>query len=210
MAPVPDSSLHTTLLHAWIDRMRAGDPAAPEELVYACCGRLERLARKMLRGFPTVARWEQTGDVLQNALVRLLRALQDVRPESMRHFFNLAATQMRRELLDLARHYQSHHAPKDSHPSCADASSSSDTHPVAEPPDGAEPAEELERWRAFHEQVEALPVEEREVVSLVFYHGWTQAEIAELFQVTERTVRRYWQSACGKLSAALGGALPQR
>jgi DNA-directed RNA polymerase specialized sigma24 family protein len=47
------------------------------------------------------------------------------------------------------------------------------------------------------------------VVSLVFYHGWTQAEIAELLRVTERTVRRYWQAACLKLSQALGGALPE-
>ena len=28
---------------------------------------------------------------------------------------------------------------------------------------------------------------------LTFYHGWTQAEIAELFQVDERTIRRRWQ-----------------
>jgi RNA polymerase sigma-70 factor (ECF subfamily) len=69
------------------------------------CGRLERLARKMLRRFPGVHRWAETGDVLQNALLRLLRALQEVRPESVRGFFGLVAEQMRRELLDLARHF---------------------------------------------------------------------------------------------------------
>ena len=42
-----------------------------------------------------------------------------------------------------------------------------------------------------------------------FYGNLTQAEIAELFQVTERTVRRYWQSACVRLNEALGGVLPE-
>ena len=40
-----------------------------------------------------------------------------------------------------------------------------------------------------------LPVREREVVGLVFYHGWTQGQVAELFQVDVRTVRRWWESA---------------
>src|SRR5262245_31807408 len=101
-----DRSVHTTQLHGWLDRMRAGDLAARDELLRSLCGRLEQLAHKMLRRFPGVARWEQTGDVLQNALVRLFRALGQVRPASMRDFFGLASEQMRRELLDLARHYQ--------------------------------------------------------------------------------------------------------
>jgi hypothetical protein len=61
---MPNSSLHTTKLHGWLDRMQAGDPAAREELLGATGALLERLARKMLRGFPGVARREQTGDVL--------------------------------------------------------------------------------------------------------------------------------------------------
>jgi RNA polymerase sigma factor (sigma-70 family) len=57
--------------------------------------------------------------------------------------------------------------------------------------------------------VDGLPVAEREVVGLVFYHGWTQAQIAELFQVDERTVRRRWQSACLRLNRLAGGELPR-
>jgi RNA polymerase sigma factor (sigma-70 family) len=52
--------------------------------------------------------------------------------------------------------------------------------------------------------VDRLPAEEREVVGLVFYHGWTQAQIAELFAVDERTVRRRWRRACGTLRDLLG------
>jgi RNA polymerase sigma factor (sigma-70 family) len=60
----------------------------------------------------------------------------------------------------------------------------------------------LERWCAFHEGVATLPAEEREVVGLVFYHGWKQAEVAELFGVTVRTVQRHWQSALLRLRQA--------
>jgi RNA polymerase sigma factor (sigma-70 family) len=203
-----DSSLHTTELHAFLDRMRADDPAAREELLRSVSGRLERLARKMLRQFPGVARWEQADDVLQNAVVRLLRALQAVRPASVRAFFGLAATQMRRELIDLARHYQGPQGPGANHASAADLPAAQDTPtPALDPPEPIDEARDLEQWCAFHDAVEKLPAEEREVVSLVFYHGWTQAEIAALFQVTERTIRRYWQTASLKLAEALGGTL---
>jgi len=60
----------------------------------------------------------------------------------------------------------------------------------------------------FHQEVENLPTKEREVLGLAFYHGWTQAEIARLFRVDERTIRRYYQSACVKLHDRLGGRTP--
>src|SRR4051794_9362283 len=106
---MPDEAGKTIRIFQWGDRMRGGDPAARDELLRATCGRLERLARKMLRRFPGVHRWAETGDVLQSALLRLLRALEQVRPASTRDFFGLAAEQMRRELLDLSRRF---HGPR--------------------------------------------------------------------------------------------------
>jgi RNA polymerase sigma-70 factor (ECF subfamily) len=103
---VTPESLHTTQLHVLLDRLQSGDVAARDELIRRAGQRLESLARAMLRRFPGVRRWEETADVFQNAVLRLLRALQQVRPESTRAFFGLAAEQVRRELLDLARHYQ--------------------------------------------------------------------------------------------------------
>ena len=62
------------------------------------------------------------------------------------------------------------------------------------------------RGRLVH--VERLPVEEREVVGLIYYHGWTQQQVAELLGVSERTVRRHWVSAVARLSTGLGGLFP--
>ena len=191
-----ESSFQTTTLHDLLDRMAAGDAAAGNELLRRAGGRLERLAGKMLLGFPTVQGWAETGDVLQNAVLRLLRALREVRPASTRDFFGLAAEQMRRELLDLARRFRGRVA--NQVPAGPD-----DSRPALDPPDHAPAPDELERWTRFHEEVERLPAAEREVVGLIFYHGWTRTEAAQLLQVNEKTVRRRWESALLKLQGVL-------
>jgi DNA-directed RNA polymerase specialized sigma subunit len=53
-----------------------------------------------------------------------------------------------------------------------------------------------------------LTAAEREVVSLRFYHSWDEAEIAELFGVTQRTVCRRWAARCARMAVVLGGELP--
>jgi RNA polymerase sigma factor (sigma-70 family) len=183
-----DSSNHPTQLQEWLQRIRSGDLSAREEMFRSICGRLEHLARRMLKSFPLVRRCTDTDDVLQSALLRLLRALEQIEPASEQDLVNLAAVQIRRELLDLARRVNGENAPED---------------PVERAAPG-EDSGEMDRWCAFHEEVEKLPVEEREVVGLIFYHGWTQAEVAELFQVCERTVRRRWETALAKLRHVLG------
>src|SRR5205807_262735 len=102
------------------------------------------------------------------------RALRDVRPDSIRAFFGLAAEQMRRELLDLARRFYGPMGVGANYSSQAAARDGRG--PVVEAPDGREDRDDLERWTAFHDGVAALPAEEREVVCLIFYHGWKQAE----------------------------------
>jgi RNA polymerase sigma factor (sigma-70 family) len=191
----------TTQLLEWLDRMKTGDRAASDELVRSLQGRLEILARKMLSRYPRVGRWVDAEDVLQNSLVRLLRALESVRPNSMREFFGLAAQQMRRELLDMARHFYGPEGEAAHHESVQDSPSRSQ--PGFNPPAQGEEDDDLESWCRFHEEVEKLPAREREVVGLIFYHGWTQARAAELFQVDVRTVRRWWESALVKLHRIL-------
>jgi RNA polymerase sigma-70 factor (ECF subfamily) len=150
---------------------------------------------------PRVGRWVDAEDVLQNALIRLLRALETVRPDSTRSFFGLAAEQIRRELLDLGRHYYGPEGTGANHDSVAPWPD--DSRPNLDPPAPDATAAELERWTRFHEEVERLPVREREVVGLVFYHGWTQAQAAELFQVDVRTIRRWWEAALVRLHRAM-------
>jgi RNA polymerase sigma factor (sigma-70 family) len=180
----------TTELQRWLDLLRAGDQQGRTKLLDHACERLRKLCRRMLRGYPLVRRWEQTDDVLQNAMLRLYRALLDVHPESLRHFYNLAAQQIRRELLDLARKHAQQDTP--SEPNTEEAA------------DLDEPAT-LAQWTEFHASVESLPEDEREVFSLLWYEELTQLEVAELLKISTRTVIRRWQSARYLLHLALYG-----
>jgi hypothetical protein len=88
---------HTAVIQGCIDRLRVGDESARAALLGCAADRLARLARRRLRSYPGVARWEQTDDVAQNALIRLDRALRAVVPPTAREFFRLAAAQVRSE-----------------------------------------------------------------------------------------------------------------
>lgn len=180
----------TTELQRWLDLLKSGDEQGRTRLLDRACERLRILARRMLRGYPLVQRFEQTDDVLNAAMLRLFRALLDVQPESLRHFFNLAAQQIRRELIDLARQ----HARLDGQAELA-------TDLAA---DRSEPGT-LAEWTEFHGQVEGLPDAEREVFSLIWYEELTQAEVADLLKVSTRTVMRRWQNARLLLGMALYG-----
>jgi RNA polymerase sigma-70 factor (ECF subfamily) len=180
--------------------MRAGDQTAQDDLIKGVCAQLELLASKMVRRFPNVHRWAETGDILQSSLLRLLRSLKKLdAPASMPQFFALAAQQMRRELLDLARRHCGPNRPSLHHASQVPGHAGSAT----EPADTDQEPADLEKWCQFHQEVEKLPAEEREVVGLIYYHGWQQAEVAQLLQINERTVRRRWASAMVKLHELL-------
>src|SRR5262249_61897646 len=108
----------------------------------------------------------------------LLTGLRVICPADTRAFSRLASVQIRRELLDLARR---HAGRPTAGPEAVEAAL--DERPAPE---------ELELWCRFHQAVEALPADERETFSLVFYHAWTQARAAELLGASERTGRRGW------------------
>jgi RNA polymerase sigma-70 factor (ECF subfamily) len=196
----------TELLDLW----QAGDTSARDRLLEHCCERLRILVRKMLRQqFPHVGRWEQTDDVLQRALLRLHQSLNAVNLESGRHFHNLAATQIRRELIELARHYYGPqgHGSKHETDGCAEELEGRKS-PKHDQPDWSGEPSSLAQWSEFHRQIEQLPDEERAVVELLWYQGLTQEEAAEVLDVTDRTVRRRWVSARTRLYDAFGGEPP--
>ena len=187
-----------------LDRLRAGDGSARDPLIALAQSRFVALARAMLRRYPHVRRWEQTDDLLQAALMRLHRSLAEVRPEGVPHFDNLAAAQIRRELIDLARR---HHGPEglgaNHHTDGADPGSRLDRVPQS----SGRP-ESLEEWAAFHQAVDRLPEEERQVVDLLWYRGLTHAQAAEALGVATKTVQRRWASARLMIRDALGGESP--
>ena len=149
----------------------------------------------MLRGFPRVHRWEQTDDVLQNSLVRLDRAMRSVVPTTAQEFLGLATTQIRRELIDLARRYSGPEGMGANHGSWADANANAGTDDAAA--DVSELTHEPSRlalWTEFHRHVAELPEEDREVFELLWYQGLTQAEAGAVLGISERTVSRRWIS----------------
>jgi RNA polymerase sigma-70 factor (ECF subfamily) len=188
----------TTQLQGLLERLAAGEPNAPEALIRRSCERLRKLTRVMLRGYPGVKRWAETDDVLQSALMRLLRSLEDVRPSTPKDFFALATLQIRRELIDLARHYFGPQGKFRRH-----ASHGRDDGAPPEPADSAAEPSELAEWCEFHKLIDELPTEEGEVVGLVYYHGMTQAEAAAVLGVNVRTVQRRWHAALVKLHRVL-------
>ena len=197
--PQPPAVGSDTQLQNLIDRGLNGDAAAHDALLHHACDRLLRLTRKMFHGYPNLRRWEQTDDVFQNSMLRLHRALAGVQVESVRHFFNLAAVQVRRELLDLAKHHfgpegngANHHT--DGQPADDEGGT---LHESAGEPD------DLSGWSEFHAHVEGLPEGELEVVNLLYYEGLTQEEAAKVLGISFRTLKRRWHSARLKLYEAL-------
>jgi RNA polymerase sigma factor (sigma-70 family) len=193
-----------------LGRLAAGDLAARDRVIELCSGRLRLLARRMLARFPTVRRWDDTDDVFQNAAMRLHRALGSVTVESPRNVMALAATQLHRELIDLARRHagpMSFAANHATHlPGSAGEGTTNPSGPLAAA--AADPEESLDRWTLFHEAIASLPPELREVFDLVWYLGTDQKTIAGLLECSERTVKSRWRAARNAVRVALGGESP--
>jgi RNA polymerase sigma-70 factor (ECF subfamily) len=198
-----DSNSCLSILQHLLPRAVAGDEAAVNALLRHCGDRLTVLTRRMLGDFQRVRRWVETDDVLQSALLRLLGALRSVRPQTPRDFFALASLQIRRELIDLARHFYgpegigaNHDSRPPAGPGSAVGHDPADVRQAATPP---------ARWAELHELTDQLPPEEREVVGLLFYQGLSQAEAVEVLGVSLRTLQRRWHDALCRLHRAWTG-----
>jgi RNA polymerase sigma-70 factor (ECF subfamily) len=189
-----DANNHPQMTQVLLTRAATGDEAAIDALLRHSCDRLTRLTRRMLGDFPRVKRWAETGDVLQSALLRLLNALRSVKPATPRDFLALAALQIRRELIDLARQFHGPEGIGANHESVGAAPLN-----VPDRIDVREEPASLIQWSELHAEIENLPEEEREVVGLLFYQGLSQAEAAELLNISVRTVQRRWHVALCKL-----------
>lgn len=152
------------------------------------------LARKLLRGFGS--RPDETAGVVSEAYLKLHKALDDVRPATVRQFFALASLQMRRVLLDLARAS----GRRGKRVSADDSENGFD----APAPEG----EDRDLVSDLFAAIETLEPELRQVVDLLFFQGLTQAEAAQVLGVHEDTVKRWWAKARVKLARFLGALQP--
>lgn len=193
---------------ACLQRLAAGDLVARDRIIEICSGRLRLLARRMLARFPKVRRWDDTDDVFQNAAMRLHRALGETLPETPRAIMALAATQLHRELIDLARRHGGPMSFAANHATSVPKGPAA-SEPGSDPPVGVEaaaaPDESLDRWTQFHDAIAALPGELREVFHLVWYLGADQQSIAQLLDCSERTVKSRWREAREAVRTALEG-----
>lgn len=188
----PDGN--TAHIQKCLDRAVGGEQGAYEELLARAARRLRKLTVAMFNAYPHLKRWEQADDVFQNAVLRLYRSLAEVQPRTVRDFFALAATQIRRTLIDLARHHfgpegeaARHHS--DPGTDVLEGHGAADEEPAT-----------LEAWARFHHAVDLLPEDEREVVHLIWYGGITRREAAEVLDISERTVLRRLQRARRRLN----------
>lgn len=180
----------------FIAAIHGGGNNAMNDLFEHTWGRLEYRARQMLRNFRTVARFEETGDVLNQAAMRIVHVLnRGSLPESSAHYFNIGGQAIRRELIDLARKYAGPHGLGANHHSDRHGKAADDPgEPLAvQHWNGGKP-EDLEQWLKFHECVENLPSEEHQVMHLRWYQGLSLQEIAQLLGRSLDEIRSIWRS----------------
>jgi len=180
---------------------RSGDPEALNALIERTVQRLRHLARQMLNGSPALRRWTGSDDLLQNALIRLMRGLKAVRPDCSRQYFGLAALQLRREIIDFARQcrgpggFAGNHA-SDGGRQVLDA---------VKRVDSGQP-DRIAQWAELHEHIGAMETAQLEIVDLIFYQGLSQSEAADVLDVSVRTVQRRWHAVLLQLNQFLEGS----
>jgi len=169
----------TQLLLDW----SGGDSAAADQLLSVVYRELRRLAASHLRREPRGRRLDTT-ELVHEAYLRLVDQKR-VHWQSRHHFFGIAAQAMRRILVDEAR-------------SRLYAKRGSGRRPL--PLDRAlelplEHASELIALDDALSDLAAIDREQAQIVELRYFAGLTHEEIAQLLDVSARTVGRRWRMA---------------
>ena len=178
-------------------RFAVGDEGVRNMVFELASARFHRMARQHLAGFPRLVRWHESCDILQDASIRMLRAIDEVRPESVAAFFGLFALQLRRTLINL--HHRSF-GPCGQHRLHRSPSDVNRTFDVPHRLPGEVSPDDL---LTLHEAVANLPKRLRVVVDLRFYAGLTVNEAAELAGVSPRQLARLWNEAKATLAVAI-------
>ena len=191
----------TAVVQKYLDQLAGDSPS--EQVVRALLDRSVRRLHKLCatllhRGYPRLTRPPlnlQSEEMLGAVVERLLKALREARPQSVRQFFGLAGQHMRWELNDLARRL-------DEQPCAVEV-----TEELVLAPDNSDSALTADGHRMI-EMIDALPVDEREAFDLVKIQGMTQAEAAEVLGVSPKTVKRRLDRSLRLLTEQLGDLRP--
>lgn len=189
-APAPPITL--LLQHA-----AAGDRSALDAVYASLYPDLKRIARSRLR---QQGRSESvsTTMLVHESFVRLA-GVRGLRLDDRRHFFAYAAKTMRNIIIDTAREH------------LAERRGGGAEHVALEAVDvdsmqfaDAHAGVELVRVGDALHALEAVDPDLAELVEMRYFGGYSEAEIAELQGINERTVRRRWDKARAWLFVALG------
>jgi RNA polymerase sigma-70 factor (ECF subfamily) len=192
----------TAIVQRYLDEL-AGDAAAEpvvRALLERAVRRLHHLCATVLhRSYPRLTRPPlnlRADEMLSSVVERLLKALRQARPGTVRQFFALACQHMRWELNDLARRLDMQPTAVQLRDGPMPAAASSDS---CLNPDG----------RRMLAAIESLPEGEREAFDLVKIQGMTQVEAAQVLGVSAMTVKRRLSRGLQLLSKQLGDLRPQ-
>lgn len=167
----------TALLHDW----QSGDARAGDELFREAAGELRRIASQLFRNERGNHTLQPTA-VVNEAYVRLLN-LREMEWRDREHFYSFAATTMRRVLVDHARGRNA--AKRDGKLQRTELPASIGV--------WTDPIDVLALERALT-ALHAIDPERARLVTLRFYAGLTIDEVADLFGVDPRTIKRRWQT----------------
>lgn len=167
-----------------LGRLQAGEPEARDALFAAAYGELHRLARSRLRdgGRNTVL---DTTCLVHEAYLRFLSA-GELRAEDRRAFFAYASQVMRSVIVNNVRDRVAQKRGGAARPLTLS------THLAANV------SEDEETILKVHEALESLQQADprlAQVAQMRYFGGYSEQEIAETLDVTERTVRRDWEKA---------------
>jgi RNA polymerase sigma-70 factor (ECF subfamily) len=196
-----DEERTTAVVQRYLDELAGDTP--PEQAVRAlldrAVGRLHQLCAAMLhRRYPRLARPPlnlQADELLGAVVERLLKALREARPATVRQFFALANQHMRWELNEMARRLDERRGAMGLREELVPAPASSDS--VLSP--GS---------RRMLAAIADLPEEEREAFDLVRIQGLTQAEAGQVIGVSAATVNRRLNRGLQMLLEALDDLRP--
>lgn len=175
-----------------IKQVGAGNREARDELFAAAYSELRKLARSRLRDGGRNTFLETTA-LVHESYLRFLNA-GELRIEDRKAFFAYASKVMRSVIIDSVRERQAERRGGDLLELTLDTQLSANL-----------PAGEAEVMHV-HEALLALEAAEPRlamVVEMRYFGGYSEAEIAETLELTERTVRRDWEKARLLLMSAL-------